>query len=362
MKKKKFKVNDSKWKKIDAIVISCILIFSLISVIFANHYIVEDMSYLIFIFMVFFIIFTSMPLIMIYLAIRTAIKNNQRKNVVFETVDNIDYYRDNLGEISPATISILMDLDIENDKDICAMLLYYKSKEIIDLDENKNVVIKNTTSLKESDLMFLNWLKNKNPLILQQWKNLVTAEAVKDGYLHGKNNYKFSKGCLLPITMFIILAIIGICLVISIFNGNNINEIKLEYDAVTEMTSLGEQLKLIINNPVMLSFIIKILFLILIIVIGNAMPLFSIIYFVTSVFTTKRVKRTKLGNQLTEKIYAMKNFIHDFGNLSEKTKEHLVLWDYFLIYAIVLEENDKIVNEISNYRNINVKDFIVNKK
>ena len=49
---------------------------------------------------------------------------------------------------------------------------------------------------------------------------------------------------------------------------------------------------------------------------------------------------------MTEYIYGMKNFIHDFSNLSEATQNELVLWDDYLVYAVVLEENQQIVNDI----------------
>ena len=48
---------------------------------------------------------------------------------------------------------------------------------------------------------------------------------------------------------------------------------------------------------------------------------------------------------LTEKLYGMRNFIRDFSKLDEATKKHLVLWKEFLIYAVVLEENDNVLRE-----------------
>jgi len=53
---------------------------------------------------------------------------------------------------------------------------------------------------------------------------------------------------------------------------------------------------------------------------------------------------------MTEYIYGMKNFIHDFSNLSEATQNELVLWDDYLVYAVVLEENQQIVNDIIKRR------------
>lgn len=62
-------------------------------------------------------------------------------------------------------------------------------------------------------------------------------------------------------------------------------------------------------------------------------------------------KQTDAGDLYAEYICGMKNFIHDYSCLSEAEKDSLVLWDNYLIYAIVLEENKKIVKEIMQRRN-----------
>lgn len=55
----------------------------------------------------------------------------------------------------------------------------------------------------------------------------------------------------------------------------------------------------------------------------------------------------------------VQNFIHDFGNLKEYDKEQIVTWEDFLIYAIFLEENNKISEDIAKlFENKNTnKDF-----
>ena len=63
-----------------------------------------------------------------------------------------------------------------------------------------------------------------------------------------------------------------------------------------------------------------------------------------------KLARTEEGNKYTEYLFGLKNFIKDFTILSERDKKSLVLWDYFLIYAVVLEENKKITEEIFSLR------------
>ena len=46
--------------------------------------------------------------------------------------------------------------------------------------------------------------------------------------------------------------------------------------------------------------------------------------------------------------------MHDFSNLKEKEKESIVLWEDFLIYAVVLEENELVRKDIYHYKNVNI--------
>lgn len=78
-----------------------------------------------------------------------------------------------------------------------------------------------------------------------------------------------------------------------------------------------------------------------------------------------RYERTKESKILVEQIAGIKNYIHDFSLLSEKDKENVVLWNDFLIYAVLLEENEKIIDDICQYKNIdlnkfnNIKDYLL---
>jgi len=362
MKKKRFKQNNKKWRVIDSTII-VVLFVGVLLFAFINALSNGGESFLLSLWATLFLgVISCMPIIMLYLAFRTAAKNNERKNVVFDAVDNIDYYRDNLGELSPGLISLMMNLDIEDSKDITAMLLYFQSKKIINV-ENETIKINesyDTSTLKGSDLAFLNWIKTRQYTYLQQWKNLVEKEAYQNGYIKAQNNNKIT-GCLLPIIVELVIIILLVILGISLFNENTVFILETELVKIPENISFLGQLKYIFSIGSVIIIIIKLILFILLFIALGYIPIFKIVYFITSNLSKKRVQRTKLGNQLTERIYAMKNFIHDFGTFSRATKEHLVLWDYFLIYAVVLEENEEIVNEISRYKNINMKQFTIDK-
>ena len=68
-------------------------------------------------------------------------------------------------------------------------------------------------------------------------------------------------------------------------------------------------------------------------------------------------ERTELGNETAEKIAALRRFIHDFSMLSTAEKEEALLWEDYLVYTIVLEDNEKIVKKISKQFAINLRNF-----
>ena len=59
-------------------------------------------------------------------------------------------------------------------------------------------------------------------------------------------------------------------------------------------------------------------------------------------------KEGKLSSETIDEITQVD--IHDFSNLSDYDKEALVLWDKYLIYAVILEENTKILDEMKEYK------------
>lgn len=327
MKKKSFKFKD-KWIIVDLIIIGLIFICPTIMLLSPGSGFATMINeangvtfIVVFILIVGVIILTMLPFLIIYIIVRRNVIKNKRKNHVFEAINDIEYYRNDFGEMSPALISLMANLDIENKKDITAMLLYYKLNNIISISKNQIVINKNV-SLKESDNNFFKWFKSRSTVDLNVWKNEVKKEAIEQGYVKEDNDNK--RGCRFAVSLYIILITLFAILIAAFgaYNGNN---------AFIIMTLIES---LIIVSTIMFFSIWIVL-----------------AYFVSDKLSRKDIKRTKEENELTEKIYAMKNFIHDFSNLSQASKESLCMWEYFLIYAIVLEENETILDEIKGYYN-----------
>ena len=64
------------------------------------------------------------------------------------------------------------------------------------------------------------------------------------------------------------------------------------------------------------------------------------------IYFKKDYKRTLKGNELLNKAYALKNYLKDFSIIKKRSKEELILWQYYLVYAVVLDVNIKIPDDI----------------
>lgn len=390
------------------------------------------------------IILSAIPFFIGKIVIRTKIKS-AIQNCTITSLQDFDYYRDKLTGISPATISLLTDLDIEQEKDVSASVLQYENLGILVKDQNNTYhttpKFERCTELNESDRYLIehiikddfDWANDT------RWKQLVMDEAIAEGYIarkeplwdkvmnaNNENDPKQDKSFKVKIWLIkLLLAALWILWIINAYP--RIMELKPVFE-VPPGRSLAEHLNIFYSQPDLLlafaetialfisaMFIIcfkpkrkpksdsssskkgclvpAMVFLFWIIWIFSELPtllsfdidllgepekLFSqpeqmrmflelmpllvfSIFILSYVFSAphlvgimtgnmKSIQRTDYGNQMAECIYGMKNFIHDYSNLSEADRRQVVLWEDYLVYAVVLEENEGIVNEITRTR------------
>lgn len=60
----------------------------------------------------------------------------------------------------------------------------------------------------------------------------------------------------------------------------------------------------------------------------------------------KNYTRTVKGKILLNKAYALKNYLKNYSLIKDRTEEELVLWEYYLIYAVALDVNVKMKDKI----------------
>ncbi len=287
-------------------------------------------------------------------------KKQVMRNNSFIPIEDFDYYRDKLSGLSPAMISIISDLGIEQRKDVAASILKYQEMGILKVDGNHyEAGDYRNANLRQSDKYLIEGLVNRTFSMEndRKWKQLVEQEAVEEGYLWNRFSpqYKKSKqkknglGCGGGCLMSIITLILAIVIVFHVNDKMGQMEHLLQVDE-TQMT-FEEQLEnfkqCLEYYPVLAEMVLGVVLFLMALI----SPVLMLVGAIATAAKAKLLVRTDAGNEMAECIYGMKNFIHDFSNLKEADKEQVVLWDDYLIYAVVLEENQQIVDDIMKRRN-----------
>ena len=316
-------------------------------------------------------------LIAAYLAFRISRMKVIKENSRYEVIDNIEYYRERFNNITPAEISLITDLEIETKKDISATILDLYQKGVIDFSENNIIVKSEEKVLRQSEQELINMIKNNNfsKENIDKWKSLCIKEAQENNYIKVKIDTEkrpnFSKNNMvinISAKLFIISLILNLVFLftptgekwytsLDEFDNKYAQEEKTELEIIESNQEAKEMYVKIISDsgPIMiLSTVVIITFFILI-----GTPIYRKVRrkIYNKVEINNSYERTKEGKILVEQIAGIKNYIHDFSLLSEKDKENIVLWEDFLIYAVLLEENEKIIDDICKYKNINLNNF-----
>lgn len=316
-------------------------------------------------------------LIAAYLAFRFSRMKVIKENSRYEVIDNIEYYRERFNNITPAEISLITDLEIETKKDISATILDLYQKGIIDFYED-NIIVKNEDKvLRQSEQKLVEMIKSNNfsKENIDNWKKSCIKEAQENNYIKVKIDKEkrpnFSKNNTvinISTKLFIISLILSLVFLftptgekwyasLDEFDNKYAQEEKTELEIIESNQEAKELYVKIISDsgPIMiLSTVMIITFFVLI-----GTPIYRKVRrkIYNKIEVNNSYERTREGKILVEQIAGIKNYIHDFSLLSEKDKENIVLWEDFLIYAVLLEENEKIIDDICKYKNINLNNF-----
>ena len=80
------------------------------------------------------------------------------------------------------------------------------------------------------------------------------------------------------------------------------------------------------------------------------LPISIGIYFNTYIVKMKKNSyiRTKKGEELNENLEGLKNYLKDYSNIHEKDEKSLTLWEDYLIYSVIFNQNTKVIKNIWN--------------
>lgn len=299
----------------------------------------------------FSIILMTLPVTIFLLARKSVDITHEMQNKKYTTRKDIIYYREKLDNISPTTISLMKNLKIEEEKDLVATIIKLQlNKNIVIEDDVVKVLSEDVSNLCPSEkrlfYMITGEVIDKNQI--ESWKTMAIEEAKKQGYIEDKST---STGLFIKKVFLIILFILFIIGFKHFYTTFIPLVDELENIGINETTEIYEMAE---NEN--FEFIIQILYegvVGIICMVGIfAWPIFYIIYLIRYENKNNSIKRTLKGEQLTDEILGLKRFIHDFTMLNEADKESIVLWDDFIVYAVLLEENEKIIQELLNLKNV----------
>lgn len=316
-------------------------------------------------------------LIATYLAFRISRMKVIKENSRYEVIDNIEYYRERFNNITPAEISLITDLEIETQKDISATILDLYQKGVIDFSENNIIVKSEDNALRQSEQKLVEMIKSNNfsKENINEWKKTCIKEAQENNYIKVKidkeKRLNFSKDNMvinISAKLFIISLILSLVFLftptgekwyasIGEFDNKYAQEGKTELEIIENNQEAKELYIKIISDSGLIMILSTVVIITFFILIGT--PIYRKVRrkIYNKIEVNNSYERTREGKILVEQIAGIKNYIHDFSLLSEKDKENVVLWEDFLIYAVLLEENEKIIDDICKYKNINSNNF-----
>lgn len=263
----------------------------------------------------------SSLLFLFYFLISWIILNLIEKNVVYEK-ENENYYRELIKTISPAELSYIDDYNTEIRKDILSTILMLHLKGNIKITKDKITFVSKFKlkegsyyNLSKTESMVLNLLETKeSPFKLPYKFHELLLEDLLDKQLIENTlttppHFK---------TLFYLRIVFGILsIIISLFTKNLI----LPY--------FGIMLFLV-------SYILQP---------NDNFTLKKDNFFLISTKSAYN-KLTPKGNEIRLKLTGLKLFLKDYSDMKNKELQELELWDEYLIYSVILNDNKKIQKKL----------------
>lgn len=303
------------------------------------------------------------------------------KNAKIKSNKNYEYYRDDLDKISPSVLMFTETMEIDTKKSISSTILKLKLTGYIrEVNNEFRCTDKKDNQLLETERMVLQSIKS-NSFDEKSYKQLIEKETLDFKYIRKNNGGKFVKilKILATILMPIIIIISSMIFDKYVFEYyeiyildnvrylkiNNEEELdKLYNNEIIDVDdyyhsegTIGERTEVfysydliradkyeysIVRKKAILDTLVplSILISIIMVFVSIYMVIEQIIYF------NKNYIRTTKGNELLNKAYALKNYLKDYSLIKNRTEEELILWEYYLVYAVILDVNVKIKDEI----------------
>lgn len=139
-------------------------------------------------FAIFFALFKSIYVIVIYIGFKIAIKKFNKERMTKIDFRNDTYYRDIIQKLSPAVLSYIDDFEIDK-KDVAATVVSLELKNKIRITDTIEILDYNDDDLTKNEQYVFYSIKNKSMKAFDMivFKNIVMEECIENKLLSIKN-------------------------------------------------------------------------------------------------------------------------------------------------------------------------------
>ena len=302
-----------------------------------------------------------------------------RINKKFKIKSNKEYiyYRDDLNKISPSLVMFVSNLELDVRKSVSAVVL--KLKLTGHIKEEKGKIVKTNKSkdeLLESEKLVLNSVNFKD-LNEKEYIKLVEKETINNHFIRKNHGNRLVK--LIKIVLIIaapILLIYGSMEFDTyvfdnyktyVYDGKRYVSVKedgeigdIHYGKIDNINDYyhGKVNGKVFYDKALIradkydnSYVLKVELFQLIDVlymVASIISVFAFLYLLAReiIFFNKGYIRTSKGTDLLNKTHGLKNYLKDFSVINKRTENELILWEYYLIYAVILGVNEKIDDSV----------------
>lgn len=248
----------------------------------------------------------------IYIGMKIAMKKfykDKLSKIDLKKYEN--YYRDIIQKYSPGVLDYIDDFEIGRNT-LTAILMGLKLKGVI--NEELKIIKSDFTELDENEKYVCSHIKDLKNIEIEELKYGIIEDCKKYKLLEIKKQPQKHKK--VPVVNWLIASSILpfiIIFIVFMIDANNIIK------------------TIAIILPFLLAFIIR----------------FRSAYRITYAVANSKEPyvRTKKGEQVNEKLEGLKKYLEEFSSLENKSEEELILWEDYLIYSVIFNQNEKIIKE-----------------
>lgn len=260
----------------------------------------------------------------IYLGGIVAIKKfyKEKSDITDKKTDT--YYRNLLKEHSVAVLGYIKDFSTDTN-DLTATVLSLQLKKKLELKDNKiKVIDNNIEGLDNNEIYVLDSLDKNIPIDLITFSNKVLEDCHKKELLEEKKDYK---------KQLIIKIVVAVLIILGLNIITIIAPIIFNMFATNPNGPLTIFFLILIFGSFMLDFIAPFIIIPRIVVYNMASK-------------SNPYIRSKKAQEVNEKLNGLENFLKDFSNIKERSKDEVNLWQDYLIYSILFNQNNDVSKEI----------------